>query len=77
MKKYEESVKSTLADIRTGLSTDTNIENMVACVTNKYLQKYSKDDSKNKIDQAMLEFMEKHANFDIMGKLKEVEHRIA
>ena len=63
--------------MRTGLSSDTNIENMISCVTNKYLQKYAKDDSKNKIDQAMQDFMEKHANFDIMGKLKEVEHRIA
>ena len=50
---------------------------MVSCVTNKVLQKYAKDDSKNKIDQEMQEFMEKHANFDIMGKLKEVEHTIA
>ena len=63
--------------MRTGLSNDTNVENMIACVTNKYLQKYAKDDNKNKIDQAMQDFMEKHANFDIMGKLKEVEHTIA
>ena len=77
VKRYEESVKSTLADIRTGLASDTNVENMISCVTNKYLQKYAKDDSKNKIDQAMQDFMEKHANFDIMSKLKEVEHTIA
>ena len=37
VKKYEETVKGELADIRTGLSQDTNIENMIASVTNKYL----------------------------------------
>jgi len=50
---------------------------MVACVTSKYLQKYASDDTKSQIDQAMQEFIEKHADFDVQGKLKEVEHTIA
>ena len=37
MKKYEDTVKNELAEIRTGLAQDTNVENMVAGVTNKYL----------------------------------------
>jgi len=37
MEKYSDSIKGTLGEMRTGLSSDTNVENMVACVTSKYL----------------------------------------
>ena len=37
MDKYVDTVKGTIKKYKTGLSADTNVENMVSCVTNKYL----------------------------------------
>ena len=41
-------------DIKTGLASDTNVENMISCVTAKYLSKYAGDDpNKKQIDTVM------------------------
>ena len=37
IEKYADSVRGTLVELNSGLAQDTNVENMVACVTNKYL----------------------------------------
>ena len=47
---YVEKIKGSLCDYKTGLAQETNIENMVACVTAKYMQKFAADDTKNKVD---------------------------
>ena len=50
MDKYVDEVKGTMKQFKTGLASDTNVENMVSCVTNKYLQKFAdegKQDTSN------------------------------
>ena len=47
------TVKGSLDEMKTGLASDTNVENMVAWVTSRYLQKYAEDDTKNDIDNTM------------------------
>lgn len=41
MDKYVDEVKDTMSKYKTGLASDTNVENMVSCVTNKVLQKFT------------------------------------
>jgi hypothetical protein len=65
-----DSIKTNLQNYKTGLASNTNIENMVASVTSNYLQKFAQDDSKNKPDSAMAVFIEKHQNFDIKEELQ-------
>jgi hypothetical protein len=57
-----DSIKTNLQNYKTGLASNTNIENMVASVTSNYLQ--------NKPDSAMAVFIEKHQNFDIKEELQ-------
>lgn len=71
---YVTTVKGTLNAMKTGLDAHTNVENMVSCVTSKYLQKFAINDSKSIADQAMNDFMERHANFDVQSSLSKMQH---
>ena len=62
--------------MKTGLSNETKLENMVSVVTTKYLEKFAVEgeDSKN---QELSDFMQKHQNYNIKEGLKQVQHSIA
>jgi hypothetical protein len=47
-------------DYKTGLSNKMNVENMVSVITQKILQKYAGDASKEAINNAMDDFMAQH-----------------
>ena len=74
---YVSTVKGTLNDMKSGLDKNTNVENMVAHVTSKYLQKFTREDVKTGGDQEMHNFMEKHANYDVKANLSMMQHSIA
>lgn len=62
---------------KTGLASETYIENLVGSVTQAYLRKFAQDTSKDKANQAMDEFIERHQNYDIKEQLENVQHKIA
>ena len=71
--QYITDVKGKLNKLSSGLAPDTNVENLVSCVTNKYLEKFTTD----RMTGGNTDLTNKNSNYDIKGQLKKVEHQIA
>ena len=60
MDKYASTVQRNFKDKKNGLTSHTNVENMVSCVTKDCLLKYTASYEENSEQKAMNAYMKKY-----------------
>ena len=63
-----------LGNFKSDLSKNTNVENLISVLTNKYLAKYAQTDPKATMSSEMLDFAAKHPDFNLKTQLEVIRH---
>ena len=75
--KFASSMKDELDNYKSDLSRQTNVENLIAHLSTKYLAKYAQHDPTANMTSEMQEFVEKNPDFNLKTQLDEIRHQIA
>ena len=75
--RYMFQVRKALDKYKTGLADQTQVENMVAHITERYMRKYASNDSEAELNRNFESLLEKTQGTDIYQMMKDMEHRIA
>ena len=74
MDKFATNMQEELDNYKSDLSKQTNVENLIAHLSTKYLQKYAQHDPTANMSSEMQEFVEKNPDFNLKTQLDEIKH---
>ena len=63
--RYESQVKKALERYKNGLADQTQVENMVSHITQRYMRKYASNDDQQAVSAKIQDLIEKNAKTDV------------
>ena len=75
--QFTNDMKNELYQYKSDLSRETNVENLIAHLSQRYLAKYAAHDPKATMTSEMQQFSEQNPDFDLKTQLDVVRHQIA